>query len=209
MKKILHILFVGGRIVGLVVITLLTLATAYIMFAPDSLPKPFYLVYTLPTPAPTPTKQVNDPNGTAVASANGANKPSATPAKPTPTPTVIDPGQGIMIDTGTKIVNLVDPTGRKYLRVGIVLEFDPKDPRYYTMSTEKQNDFKTTFQNEVNPKLPVINDVIITMLASQTFESVYTTQGKENLRKEMMTTINKQLPEYHVVSVYFTEFVVQ
>jgi flagellar basal body-associated protein FliL len=47
------------------------------------------------------------------------------------------------------------------------------------------------------------------MLASQTYESVYTAEGKEQLRTRLMETINTQLPEYRVIYVYFTEFVVQ
>jgi len=114
-----------------------------------------------------------------------------------------------MVDTGTKIVNLIDPSGRKYLRVGIVLEFAPTDLRYYTMEVEEKTAFITTFNEEVNARLPIMNDVIITLLANQSFESVYTAEGKENLRKSLMDTINTQLPEYRVIFVYFTEFVVQ
>jgi flagellar FliL protein len=114
-----------------------------------------------------------------------------------------------MIDTGTKIVNLVDPSGRKYLRSTIVLEFAPKDLRYYTMSEEERLAFLETFKADVDTRLPVINDVVISLLGSQSFESVYTAQGKEDLRKAIMDRLNGMLTEYRVIYVYFTEFVVQ
>jgi len=125
------------------------------------------------------------------------------------TPLEVRPGQGLMVDTGSKIVNLVDPSGRRYLRVGIVLEFAPTDFAYYVMEAEEKNLFLEHFNQEINAILPVINDIIITKLSTQTFESVYTAEGKEALRQMIMDTINKQLPEQHVIFVYFTEFVVQ
>jgi len=103
----------------------------------------------------------------------------------------------------------VDPSGRRYLRVGIVLEFAPTDFAYYVMEAEEKNLFLEHFNQEINAILPVINDIIITKLSTQTFESVYTAEGKEALRQMIMDTINKQLPEQHVIFVYFTEFVVQ
>ncbi len=164
MKKVLSLLGKIGRIAGYVLVIAITLAMAYIMFAPDQWPKPFYLVYKFPDP---PVASASSSNTDAAK--GGASQPEVqTPAPPAMLE--IKPGQGIMIDTGSKIVNLVDPTGRRYLRVGIVLEFAPTDLKYYTMSEEERTAFLATFNEEVNLKLPVINDVIITMLASQTFE---------------------------------------
>jgi hypothetical protein len=51
-----------------------------------------------------------------------------TVAEATPAPEAaheIIPGEGIMLNMSTKIINLVDPTGRKYIRVTIVAEFAP------------------------------------------------------------------------------------
>ncbi len=33
------------------------------------------------------------------------------------------PGSGVMIDTGTKIINLAEIGGNKYIRINVVLEF--------------------------------------------------------------------------------------
>lgn len=114
-----------------------------------------------------------------------------------------------MLDTGTKIINLVDQTGRKYLRAGVVLEFYPPDAGYFSMVEEEKSAYEKAFNEEMALKLPVINDIIITLLSSQTFESVYTAEGKEMLRKKIQEQVNNQLPEYQVIFVYFTEFVVQ
>ena len=90
-----------------------------------------------------------------------------------------------------------------------MLEFVPHDLAFYTMEGEERAAYVEAFKEEINSKLPVINDIIITLLSNQTFENVYTAEGKEALRKQVMEKINQQIPEYRVIFVYFTEFVVQ
>ncbi|MCB9134619.1 MAG: flagellar basal body-associated FliL family protein [Anaerolineales bacterium] len=176
----------------------ITFFMAYIMIAPDDWPKPFYLVYRIPTPSADSVAHAAEPTTVAV------------PTEPPPAvPVEIRAGQGLMVDTGTKIVNLAEPSGRRYIKVNIVLEFAPTDLGYYTMGEEEKIAFENEFFAEIETKLPVINDLLITQLSSQTFESVYTADGKETLRIQITDLLNTRLPEYRVIFVYFTEFVVQ
>jgi len=196
MKKILSLLpkiiiaFVGLIMLGI------NLAVAYIMFAPDNLPKPFYLMYLMPEPTETPA-----PDSEASSDVIADNEASLLAN--------LSPGQGLMIDTGSKIVNLVDPTGRKYLRVGVVLEFAPTEMNYFSMEEEEKKAYITIFNQEMESRMPVINDVLITLLTSQNFDTIYTAEGKEALRTDIKEKINSQIHEYDVIYVYFTEFVVQ
>lgn len=205
MKKILGLLPRIGMIILGVILVSMVFFMAYIMFAPDSFPKPFHLVYFSGSEEPV-VEEEPKPESHGKSSATKAEEPVK---GPTTVQLEMRPGQGIMLDTGSKIVNLVDPTGRKYLRVGIVLEFAPTDLKYYTMTAEEKTAYNEEFKTELNAMLPVINDIIITMLSSQTYESVYTAQGKETLRVDLMNKINAQLPDHRVIFVYFTEFVVQ
>lgn len=202
MKKILKLLPKILMILGGVILVGINLTMAYIMFAPDNLPKPFYLMYA--GEAGQPAAALPGEPSLLPGSAQAAAEPET--AEPTP---VLERGQGFMLDTGTKIINLVDQTGRKYLRAGVVLEFSPPDAEYFSMAEEEKTAYETAFNEEMSLKLPVINDIIITLLSSQTFESVYTAEGKEMLRKKIQEQVNSQLPEYQVIFVYFTEFVVQ
>jgi flagellar FliL protein len=206
MKKILGLLPRIGMIVLGVILVSMVFFMAYIMFAPDSFPKPFHLVYFSGSEEAAVEEEPTTPESHGKSSATKAEEPVE---GPTTVQLEMRPGQGIMLDTGSKIVNLVDPTGRKYLRVGIVLEFAPTDLKYYTMEGEEKTLYNEEFKTELNSMLPVINDIIITLLSSQTYESVYTAQGKEALRVDLMNKINAQLPEHRVIFVYFTEFVVQ
>lgn len=201
MKKVLKIFGIIGQVflITLVVVSsLLSLALAYIVFAPDDLPKPFYLNYIYPTPEPTP-----DP----------LSLPLEAIATEVPKEEVL-PGEGIMIDTGTKIINLAEPGGRRYIRIGVVLEFVPpeEDPEAKPAAEgegEAGNPAIDAFTTEVNAKLPMINDTVITLLSSKSFEQLYTTEGKEALRLEIMEKIQSLMPHDELLGVYFTEFVVE
>lgn len=138
-------------------------------------------------------------------------------------PFEIKPGQGVMFDTGTKIVNLAEPSGRRYIRADIVLEFAPDDIAYYLTPVEPaaetsggeggagtvEQTYTEKFKTELEDKRPLIDDTIITLLSSKSFESIYTAAGKEQLRKEIMTLLNARMPDYRIIFVYFTEFTVQ
>jgi flagellar protein FliL len=201
MKKVLKIFSIIGQIfliVLVVVSSLLSLAMAYIVFAPDDLPKPFYLNYIYPTPEPT-----LDP----------LSLPPELQATEIPEKEVL-PGEGIMIDTGTKIINLAEPGGRRYIRIGVVLEFVPpeEDPEAKPAPEGEgaaTNPAVDAFTTAVNAKLPMINDTVITLLSSKSFEELYTTEGKEVLRHSIMEKVQSLMPEDKLLGVYFTEFVVE
>lgn len=202
MKSVLKILGVVGKIfLYLVVVSgsLLSLATAYIVLAPDDLPKPFRLSYLYPTPTPdavvmeteVPTEVVHD----------------------------IKPGEGVMIDTGTKIINLAEVNSKKYIRIGLVVEFAPMYEEAEALAVEgggKSEEGDTTVDpavtlvtDGVNARMPMINDTIITLISSKTFEELYTATGKEALRGELIQKLQGMMPEYKILGVYFTEFVVE
>ncbi len=169
---------------------LVSLFTAYVIFAPDQLPKPFRLVYDYSTPAPVATVPPEQ-------------------ATPTPPAHVYLPGEGVMLDMSTKIINLVDPTGRRYIRLTIVVEFAPDDPNYLTMTEEEKTAYLTTFKDKLNARVPIMDDTVITLLSTKTYDDLYTADGKEKLRVEIMNDLASKLPDLHIISIYFTEFVVQ
>ncbi len=212
--KITPILKIIGSVlqtVMLISVFVMNLLMVYIMFAPDDLPKPFYLSYagqgntTVIVPATGPGLSAPTPKASASQAGTAA----------TPDPSI--PGNGKMIDTGSKIVNLADPGGRRYLRVSVVLEVTPPPEVLAAMNATPAkgaadttvNPLITDFNDAINKKMPVINDTITTVLSSKTFESIYTADGKEALREEIKQKLNERLPELAVISIYFTEFVVQ
>jgi flagellar basal body-associated protein FliL len=201
MKNVLKILAMVGKILVYVLVvlgSLLSLVTAYIVLAPDDLPKPFRLSYMYPTPTL-----------------------SETPIPGTETVVATDtmetkPGAGVMVDTGTKIINLAQNGGNKYIRIDVVLEFaQPVEPTPAKKAASSEGGdtaavtAATELTNEINARLPMVNDTVITLLSSKTFDELYTSTGKEALRGELMQKLQAMMPEYKIIGVYFTEFVVE
>jgi flagellar FliL protein len=195
LDKILKILNAVTQVI-LLITAFVSLITAYVVFAPDELPKPFRLVYDYETSFNTPTTLVDEPAAAEIEA-------------PVAESHEIIPGEGIMLDMSTKIINLVDPTGRKYIRVTIVAEFAPDDPEYASLPEEEKAAYLTAFEEKLNSRLPIMDDTVITLLSTKTYEDLYTAEGKEKLRMEIMDTLSKKLVDLHILSIYFTEFVVQ
>lgn len=189
-KKILNILNIISQII-LMLTAVLSLFTAYIVFAPDDLPKPFRLLYD--TSGVTPVV-INPP-------VSEVSAPAETHA--------YQPGEGIMINMSTKIINLLDPGGRKYIRLTVVVEVAPDNPEFESLPEEEKAHYISEFESEINARIPVMDDTVITLLSTKTYEELYTAEGKETLRQEIMNTMSAKLPDLHILSIYFTEFVVQ
>lgn len=204
MKKVSKILSIIMKILVIIMLgttSVLSLMMAYIMFAPDQFPKPFHLMYA---------GQDSALAGEGSQASAGWDLIPEPTLEPTPLPPPeLHPGEGVMADMSTKIINLADPTGRKYIRVTVVLEFYPSNLDFFTMNEEEQAAYLSEFQTEIDARMPLMDDIVISLLSSKTYDELYTADGKENLRAEIMDTINERLPEFYVMSVYFTEFVVQ
>ena len=195
LDKILKVLNIITQII-LIITAILSLVTAYVVFAPDELPKPFRLVYDYEAALTTPT--------TAAAEQQAAAEATAAPEA-----REFKPGDGVMLNMSTKIINLLDPGGHKYIRVTIVVEFAPDNPEYEALPEEEKTAYLTSFQEKLNGRLPIMDDTVITLLSTKTYEDLYTAEGKEKLRLELMDTLSQKLPDLHIISIYFTEFVVQ
>jgi flagellar protein FliL len=91
------------------------------------------------------------------------------------------------------LVNLADEGEVRFLKVTFQLG----------METELKEDSKGS------PETAAIRDSIISLLSSKTSEQILTTQGKDKLREEIRSRINKISPENKVVEVYIVEFVIQ
>lgn len=208
MEKVLKIVNMVLKILAIAVLgatTLLSLSMAYIMFAPDEWPKPFRLAYQYAEQVPGYL-----PSGVLPAEPTAVYEAEALAGGEV---VVTEPGEGLMVDMNTKIINLSDPTGRKYIRLTVVLEFVP-DPVAEEAAAGGEEGEKAADPNaeqlaKINARMPLMDDMVITILSSKTYEELYTADGKELLRKEIQEAINQRLPELNILSVYFTEFVVQ
>jgi flagellar basal body-associated protein FliL len=193
LNKILSVFNIISQVI-LAIVAVVSLVTAYVVFAPDDMPKPFRLMYDVP----------------------GASSGTANPVEPitivvtaTPEPVAPEPGNGIMLNLSTKIINLVDPGGRKYIRLTVVVEFAPDNPEYESLPEEEKTAYLTEFNAKLNARMPIMDDTVITLLSTKTYEELYTADGKEKLRTQILDILTEKLPDFHIMAIYFTEFVVQ
>ncbi len=92
----------------------------------------------------------------------------------------------------TFIVNLADEGGSRYLKVTMTLALSNKE-----------------VEKEIEKKLPVIRDAIITVISNKYYKDIATPAGKLALKREIMARVNILLTTGKVVDIYFTDFVVQ
>lgn len=102
------------------------------------------------------------------------------------------PGIGPIYSMDTFIVNLVDPLGKRYLKLKMELELDG-----------------ALVREEVTGRMPQLKDTVITLLSSKGFEDVSSLEGKLQLRAEMISLLNQHLLSGAIKNIYFTEFIVQ
>lgn len=145
--------------------------------------------------------------------------PKPDPTSPTTAPTTGEapekkdegsqPAEGLMYDMGSRVVNLADPGGYRYLKVGIVLEIVPTDQALGSLAGEARQQAEEQILEEIDEQRPIIEDVITLELTSKTFEEVFTVEGKEQLKEEIREDLNTRLNKHQIRDIYFTEFVIQ
>lgn len=99
---------------------------------------------------------------------------------------------GPMVTIDTFIVNILDDDENRYLKAAITLEVD-------VPSTA----------DEINSRLPQLQDAILLLIGNKTFSELRDMQGKMQLRAELLNRINEILSKGKVKRIYFTDFVVQ
>lgn len=98
---------------------------------------------------------------------------------------------GMVLPLPPVTVNLADPNGRRYLKLGLEVEVN------------------ADVANELRARNARIRDSIIMLLAGKTYGEVSSPDGKVLLKAEIAARLNQILGAQRVVRVYLTDFVVQ
>lgn len=98
---------------------------------------------------------------------------------------------GMVLPLPPVTVNLADPNGRRYLKLG--------------MEVEVNGDVA----NELRAQNARIRDSIIMLLAGKTYGEIASPDGKVLLKAEIAARLNQILGAQRVIRVYLTDFVVQ
>jgi flagellar FliL protein len=90
------------------------------------------------------------------------------------------------------IVNIYDGQEVRYLKVKVEFEMSAADVKA-----------------EIETRQAPLRDAILVLLTTKTLPEIQDLQGKNQLREEILSSVNKILPPGKVTRVYFTDFVVQ
>lgn len=93
------------------------------------------------------------------------------------------------------VVNLADADQRTYLRVGIDLGISA-----VSQSSKSANTATST---------ALIRDTLLEILMAARSEGLANSEGKRNLKEQMLKTLNTRAPGLNAREIYFTEFLVQ
>lgn len=100
--------------------------------------------------------------------------------------------EGQLVPLPTFLVNLADPLGRRYLKLG--LEVEVRDPE--AQAALEQNQAK-------------VKDTLLLLLSSKTYDGLASMKAKMELKQEIADRLNQILGNGSVLRVYITEMVIQ
>ncbi len=100
--------------------------------------------------------------------------------------------EGQLVPLPVFLVNLADPLGRRYLKLG--LEVEVRDPEAQAALTKYEAKIK---------------DTLLLLLSSKSYDSLSTMQDKMELKGEIVDRLNQIIGNGSVLRVYITEMVIQ
>jgi len=100
--------------------------------------------------------------------------------------------QGQLVPLPVFLVNLADPLGRRYLKLG--MEVEVRDEKVAGALTQEQAKIK---------------DALLLLLSSKTYDALSTMADKMELKQEVADRLNQILGKGAVLRVYITEMVIQ
>jgi flagellar FliL protein len=115
------------------------------------------------------------------------------PAAHVPVPVLGQQSQiGPMVNIEEFVVNIISSDTAHYVKASITVELTNVEG-----------------QTEVQQRMPQMRDAILLLISNKTYEELQDLQGKKQLKAELLSKINSFLLSGKVVSIYFTNFVVQ
>jgi flagellar basal body-associated protein FliL len=128
---------------------------------------------------------------------------------------VRDPGpeeHGPMLALESRVVNLSGSSQAgafKYAKVAVTVELRPASDSFYALSgTERAKEEKTA-TDELAQDVPLLLDALGRVVSAHDSASLTTPDGRAALKAELLAEMRKVMGEEKVISVYFTDFVMQ
>ncbi len=126
--------------------------------------------------------------------------------------------EGILLDLGEFILNLVDSNQRRYLKVSVAIELSKTEEETALLDqpAKAQGHGAAPVDNnaliiaEMERYKPAIRDAVISILSNKTSDELSTPTGKEIAKEEILETINGIFDgQREVLRVSFGQFIIQ
>lgn len=91
------------------------------------------------------------------------------------------------------VVNIKDPSNKKYVKVSLAMTYDSKNKKAL---------------DSINTNIYKIKDTIITIFKDKSVNELESSEGIESIKLEIKDTINSILESEIVLSIYFTNLLV-
>lgn len=127
--------------------------------------------------------------------------------------------RGVILDLGDFILNLSDPSSRRYLKADVAIELSRTDSDPDPAAAkggggeghgEGAADPAKMFEDEMSQYKPAIRDSVISILSSKTVEELSSISGKELAKEQIKQAVNGIFGgEREVIRVSFGDFIIQ
>jgi flagellar FliL protein len=127
-----------------------------------------------------------------------------------------DANKAVQTQAVEKKAKTTSSRGTNYAEIG---QMYPMDPFVVNLYSEGGGRYLKTSLNfelageelavELDGKKPLIRDIIIKSLSAKTYEEISTIKGKENLKDEIVASVNEVISDGQVNNLFFTDFVIQ
>jgi flagellar FliL protein len=114
-------------------------------------------------------------------------------------------GQLQTIALDSMVVNLADPGGRAYLRLGLALVVEGSAA---PAASAEGGGAKAMASLPREQEIP-IRDTVLAVLGEQTSQALLAPEGRERLKQALLAALAAQHPELRVQGLYFSELLVQ
>lgn len=122
-----------------------------------------------------------------------ATEDGKTPGQGVPIPNLSQQSQiGPMVNIEEFIVNIISGDAAHYVKASLTFELTNEQVKI-----------------EVEQRMPQMRDAILLLISNKTYEELQDLQGKKQLKAELTSKVNSFLQTGQVVSIFFTNFVVQ
>jgi flagellar basal body-associated protein FliL len=112
---------------------------------------------------------------------------------------------------GDFVVNLADVSGSRFLKISITAKLYSEDfEEYSKLKGEEKHAYHLRIEEELQPMMPAIKDVVITTLSRKKSDEVIGYENKIALKSELKEQLSNIMHgEFKIYDIYFTDFIVQ